>query len=198
MICRLSYPRNQLDLGFLVPEVSQYDTVALLSEVTLCQGYSTARTDDVPAFRSVTYIIEPTPLPYSSEIRQQIREDKLGLVEKREHNIRKVKSKNLLLTSMLGRIPDAEWILHLDTGIVSLTIDEPKGMTAINVPFIEKLLDYGRTGATGQVLEEGEKAADIVVANVLTSKPRTDDFLVYETRTWMSCFCANWTARQPC
>ena len=193
MLCRLSYPRNRLDLGFLVPEVYQDDTIALLSEVTMCQGYSTALADDVPSFRSVTYIVEPTPPPYPESIREEISKDRHSLLGQRERRGRMAKARNLLLTSMLGRVPDAEWILHLDVDIVTLTIDEPKGMTAINVPFIEKLLDYGRTGALGQTLEEGEQPADIVAPNLLVRKRDTEDFWVYDWNAWMSLFvCHFW------
>lgn len=188
MLCRLSYPRNRLDLGFLVPEAFQDDAVALLSEVTLCQGYSTGLAGDVPAFRSVTYIVEPPPPPYPEAVRMQIEKDRHSRIGQPERRMRMARARNLLLTSMLGRIPDAEWILHLDVDIISLTIDEPAGMTALNVPFIEKMLDYGRTGAMGQLLKEKEQAADIVAPNVMVTKPDTgpDEFLVYDWNLWMS------------
>ena len=181
MLCGLSYPKDKMDLGFLLPVEMEAPVRDILNGGSCRRGKHGTRTASSAAFRKVHLIIEPPPPPMEEEEQRAIEADRHSLHGQEARRSQMARARNLLLTTMLGRVEDAEWVLHLDVDVVSLTTRQE---STEPVPFVENLFEYGRTGVRGAPLGPEEAAADIVAPNLLATKANDTALWVFDWNNW--------------
>lgn len=127
-LLELSYPRELIELGFILPRTAEGDA-ALKSLETAVKKVQGAKDASASKFSKITILRQDNDSPVS-----QLEKDRHALKVQKERRSQMATARNSLLFSTIG--PFTSWVLWLDADIVETPRSLIQDMTSHNKPVL--------------------------------------------------------------
>ncbi|VEU19905.1 DEKNAAC100097 [Brettanomyces naardenensis] len=123
-LLRLSYPRELIELGFIVPRTSDGDE-ALRNLETAIKKVQNPKAKTIPKFARVTVLRQDT-----DAVESQLEKDRHAFKSQKKRRSQMATARNSLLFTTLG--PFTSWVLWLDADVVETPVNLIQDMTGHN------------------------------------------------------------------